>query len=58
MDERRKSRFDLSQMGEADKRNLCPAVLDAVLRFYEDLANRERFEQWQKQRRAREAVTE
>ena len=49
----KKSRFDLSLIGEADKHNLSATFLDAVKRFYEDHANRERFEQWQAQRQAR-----
>lgn len=51
-----KSRFDLSQIGEADRLNLAATFLDAVQRFYEDPANRERFEKWQAQRQARRAA--
>lgn len=48
-----KPRFDLSQIGEADRLNLSATFLDAVQRFYEDPANLERFEKWQAQRQAR-----
>ena len=47
MDTARKSRFDLSQIGEADKHNLCATVLESVQRFFDDPVNRERFEKWQ-----------
>ena len=53
MDAPGKSRFDLSQMGEADKHNLSATFLEAVQRFFDDPANRERFERWQKQRQSR-----
>ena len=43
------SRFDLSQIGDADKHNLCATFLEAVQRFFDDPANRERFEQWQRE---------
>ena len=48
-----KSRFDLEQMNEADRHNLSATFFDAVQRFYEDPANCERFERWQKQRATR-----
>ncbi len=48
-----KSRFDLSQIGEADKHNLAATFLEAVQRFFDDPANRERFEQWQEQQKSR-----
>lgn len=48
-----RSRFDLSQMGEADRHNLSATFLAAIERFYDDPANRERFERWQKQRKSR-----
>lgn len=48
------SRFDLSEIGEADKRNLFSATLDAVNRFYDDPANRERFERWKQEQASRE----
>lgn len=51
-----KPRFDLSQIGEADRHNLGVTFLDAVQRFYEDPANLERFEKWQAQRQARRAA--
>lgn len=51
-----KPRFDLSQIGEADRLNLSATFLDAVQRFYEDPANLERFEKWQAQRQARRAA--
>lgn len=51
-----KPRFDLSQMGEADRLNLASTCLDAVKRFYEDPANLARFEAWQSQRQARRAA--
>lgn len=47
MDAAGKSRFDLSQIGDADRHNLCATFLGAVQRFFDDPANRERFEQWQ-----------
>ena len=53
MDAPGKSRFDLSQMGEADRHNLSATFLEAVQRFFDDPANRERFERWQKQRQPR-----
>ena len=53
MDTPGKSRFDLSQMGEADKHNLSATFLEAVQRFFDDPVNRERFENWQKQRQPR-----
>lgn len=40
------SRFDLSEIGAADKRNLFSATFDAVRRFYDDPANREKYERW------------
>ena len=49
-------RFDLSQIGEADRQNLASTFLKAVKRFYEDPANLERFEKWQAQRQARSAA--
>lgn len=49
MDIIKTSRFDLSQIGEADRHNLSATFLEATLRFYEDPANRERFEEWKKQ---------
>lgn len=51
-----KPRFDLSQVGEADRHNLAATFLGAVQRFYEDPANLERFEKWQAQRQARRAA--
>lgn len=42
-------RFDLSQIGEADRHNLCATFLDAVQRFFDDPANREHFEHWQQE---------
>jgi len=50
MDTPKKSRFDLSQMGEADKHNLTVTFYDAVMRFYDDPANRARFEEWMRQK--------
>lgn len=46
-----KPKFDLSQMGEADRHNLFSTFLDSVQRFYDDPANRERFEAWQAEKR-------
>lgn len=51
-----KSRFDFSLMGEADKRNLFSATLDAVRRFYDDPANREKFERWKTEQQSRKGV--
>ena len=45
-----KSRFDLLQVGAADRHNLAATFCEACLRFYDDPKNRERFEEWQKQR--------
>ena len=45
MNEVKKSRFDLSAIGEADKRNLCATFLEAALEFYEDPKN---CEQWKR----------
>ncbi len=42
-----KSRFDLSKVGEDDKRSLSAVFLDAVKRFYDDPANCMKFSQWQ-----------
>jgi len=49
MDAPEKSRFDLSQVDEADRHNLSATFLEAVQRFYDNPANRKRFENWQKQ---------
>lgn len=46
-----KPRFDLSQIGEADRHNLAVTFLDAVQRFYEDPANIARFDKWQAERK-------
>ena len=54
MDTEKRSRFDLSQMGEADRRNLASTCLEAVKRFYEDPENIKRFEAWKKQRAQKE----
>ena len=51
-----KPRFDLSQIGEADRHNLGVTFLEAIERFYEDPANLERFEKWQAKRQARRAA--
>jgi len=48
-----KSRFDLTLMGEADRHNLSATFFEAVQRFFDDPANRDRFEKWQKQRKSR-----
>jgi len=53
MDAPKTSRFDLSQMGEADRHNLSATFFEAVQRFFDDPTNRERFERWQKQRESR-----
>lgn len=44
-------RFDLSQMGEADKHNLSATFYEAIQRFFDDPINRKRFEDWKKQRK-------
>lgn len=44
--------FDLALIGEADKHNLCSTFLEAVQRFYDDPANRDRFERWKEKREA------
>lgn len=48
------SRFNLSEIGEADKRNLFSTFLDAVIRFYDDPANREKYERWKQEQASRE----
>lgn len=53
-----KPRFDLSQLGEADRQNLASTFLKAIQRFYENPANIDRFEEWQAQRQARHAAIE
>lgn len=53
----KKSRFDLSQMGEADKHNLASTFCEAVQRFYDDPVNRKKFEEWQRQRQAEQSST-
>lgn len=52
----KKSRFDLSQMGDADRHNLAATFCEAVQRFYDDPVNRKKFEEWRRQRQARNAV--
>lgn len=51
-----KPRFDLTQIGNADKQNLASTFLSAVQRFYEDPENRARFEAWKAQRQAGRAA--
>ena len=46
MEGKKKSRFDLSLIGEADAHNLAVTFLEACLRFYEDPENRKRYEEW------------
>ena len=53
MDAPRKSRFNLQEIGEADKHNLSATFLDAVQRFFDDPVNRERFKAWREQRKSR-----
>lgn len=53
MDVPDKSRFDLSQISEADRHNLSATFLAAIERFYDDPINRERFEHWQDQQKSR-----
>ena len=55
MDNDKKCRFDLSEIGTADRRILFSATLDAVKRFYDDPAKRERYERW-KQEQMRKSV--
>lgn len=50
MSDTKKSRFDLTEIGNADRHNLRSTFYDAVKRFYDDPANRKRFEEWQQQR--------
>ena len=52
-----RSRFDLSQMGEADRHNLSATFLEAVQRFFDDPANRERFKARQEQQKSRISAT-
>ena len=56
MDAAKKQKIDFSQMGEADKRNLCTTCLEAVKRFYDDPTNRDRFERWLQTRRQTRTV--
>lgn len=49
MNEERKPHFNLSQIGEADKHNLCATFLEAIIRFYDDPANREQSERWKRE---------
>ena len=51
-----KPHLDLSQVGEADKRNLARTFLKAAERFYEDPVNRARFEAWQVQQKAQKTA--
>lgn len=50
MSDIKKPRFDLTQIGEADRHNLAVTFLEAVQRFYEDPANLERFEKWKQEK--------
>lgn len=50
MNEPTKSRFDLSQIGEADRHNLSATFLEAAQRFFNDPENLMRFKRWQEQR--------
>lgn len=52
----KKPRIDLSQVGEADKRNLARTFLGAIERFYEDPVNLARFQAWRAQQKAQKAV--
>lgn len=56
MDTTQRPHFDLSLMDEADKHNLFSTFLEAVLRFYEDPANREKFERWKQDQEARKGA--
>lgn len=51
MNDTKKPRFILPQIGSADKHNLCSTFYEAVKRFYDDPANLKRFEEWQRQQR-------
>lgn len=51
MESEKRRPFDLSSIGEADKRNLCSTFLAAAQRFYDDPANRDRFERWKQKQR-------
>ena len=55
MDNDKKCRFDLSEIGTADRRILFSATLDAVKRFYDDPVNIEKYERW-KQEQMRKSV--
>ena len=54
MNEPRKSRFDLSQIGEADWHNLAATFFDAMMEFYKNPENLRRFEEWERQQQAGE----
>ena len=49
--------FDLTQIGEADRHNLCATFLEAVQRFYAVPANLDRFEKWQKEQQGNHKPT-
>lgn len=38
--------FNLSLIGEADKRNLCSTFLESIKTFYDNPENCKRFEKW------------
>lgn len=56
-DAAKKSRFDLSQLSQADWHNISATFHEALLRFYDDPVNRKKFEEWQRQRQARNAAS-
>lgn len=43
-------KIDYTQIPPADLKNLCRTLTAAVIKFYDDPKNRERFERWQKSR--------
>ena len=49
MDNDKKCRFNLSEIGTADRRILFSSTLDALNRFYADPANIEKYERWKQQ---------
>jgi|GEM_PF-4914569 hypothetical protein len=52
-----KQPFDLSQIGEADRINLCSTFLKAIMRYYADPTNQRRFEEWKRTRTTPETHT-
>ena len=43
-------KIDYTQIPSADLKNLCRTLTAALLKFYDDPKNREKFEAWQQNR--------